>query len=179
MENLVEITYAQTGQSSATNQLGMREMQAMVYEQRHRQHLLVKAPPASGKSRAMMFVALDKLANQGIKKVIVAVPEKSIGRSFNNTNLMDYGFFADWKVSPYYNLCDSLGSETSKRKKLCEFLLPSTSAKILVCTHSTLRNAMKDIPNEQLDDVRTSAVPKRRKAGGKRRRKPDGDFGGN
>ena len=153
MENLVEITYAQTGQSSATNQLGMREMQAMVYEQRHRQHLLVKAPPASGKSRAMMFVALDKLANQGIKKVIVAVPEKSIGRSFNNTNLMDYGFFADWKVSPYYNLCDSLGSETSKRKKLCEFLLPSTSAKILVCTHSTLRNAMKDIPNEQLDDV--------------------------
>ena len=53
MENLVEITYAQTGQSSATNQLGMREMQAMVYEQRHRQHLLVKAPPASGKSRAM------------------------------------------------------------------------------------------------------------------------------
>ena len=153
MENLVEITYAQTGQSSATNQLGMREMQAMVYEQRHRQHLLVKAPPASGKSRAMMFVALDKLANQGIKKVIVAVPEKSIGRSFNNTNLMDYGFFTDWKVSPYYNLCDSLGSETSKRKKLCEFLLPSTSAKILVCTHSTLRNAMKDIPNEQLDDV--------------------------
>ncbi|MCI7359490.1 MAG: DEAD/DEAH box helicase family protein [Parabacteroides sp.] len=153
MENLVEITYAQTGKSSATNQLGMREMQAMVYEQRHRQHLLVKAPPASGKSRAMMFVALDKLANQGIKKVIVAVPEKSIGRSFNNTNLMEYGFFADWKVSPYYNLCDSLGSETSKRKKLCEFLLPSTSAKILVCTHSTLRNAMKDIPNEQLDDV--------------------------
>ena len=153
MENLVEITYAQTGQSSATNQLGMREMQAMVYEQRHRQHLLVKAPPASGKSRAMMFVALDKLANQGIKKVIVAVPEKSIGRSFNNTNLMDYGFFTDWKVSPYYNLCDSLGSETSKRKKLCEFLLPSASAKILVCTHSTLRNAMKDIPNEQLDDV--------------------------
>ena len=74
MENLVEITYAQTGQSSATNQLGMREMQAMVYEQRHRQHLLVTAPPASGKSRAMMFVALDKLANQGIKKVIVAVP---------------------------------------------------------------------------------------------------------
>ena len=66
---------------------------------------------------------------------------------------MDYGFFADWKVSPYYNLCDSLGSETSKRKKLCEFLLPSASAKILVCTHSTLRNAMKDIPNEQLDDV--------------------------
>lgn len=44
MENLVEIKYAQTGQSSATNELGMREMQAMVYEHRHRQYLLVKAP---------------------------------------------------------------------------------------------------------------------------------------
>ena len=93
MNNLVEIKYAQTGKSSNTNALGMREMQEMVYEQRHRQHLLVKAPPASGKSRAMMFVALDKLANQGIKKVIVAVPQQNIGRSFNNTELKKYGFF--------------------------------------------------------------------------------------
>lgn len=153
MENLVEIKYAQTGQSSATNELGMREMQAMVYEQRHRQYLLVKAPPASGKSRAMMFVALDKLAHQGIGKVIVAVPEQSIGRSFNNTPLSKFGFFADWQVAPYYNLCNSLGTETSKRKVLSEFLLPDTTAQILVCTHATLRNAMKDIPNEQLNDV--------------------------
>ena len=107
MENLVEIKYAQTGKSSTTDSMGMREMQAMVYEQRNRQHLLVKAPPASGKSRAMMFVALDKLAHQGIRKVIVAVPEKSIGRSFNDTDLKKYGFFADWRVTPYYNLCSS------------------------------------------------------------------------
>lgn len=153
INNLVNIQYAQTGESSATNEMGMREMQAMVYEQRQRQYLLVKAPPASGKSRAMMFVALDKLANQGIRKVIVSVPEKSIGRSFKDTKLKDYGFFEDWKVAPYYNLCDSLGSETSKRKKVHEFLLPATSAKILVCTHSTLRNAMKDVPNERLNDV--------------------------
>lgn len=153
MENLVEIKYAQTGQSSTTNELGMREMQAMVYEQRHRQYLLVKAPPASGKSRAMMFVALDKLAHQDIRKVIVAVPEQSIGRSFNNTPLSRFGFFADWQVAPYYNLCNSLGSETSKRKVLSEFLLSDTTAQILICTHATLRNAMKDIPNEQLDDV--------------------------
>lgn len=153
INNLVNIQYAQTGKSSATNEMGMREMQAMVYEQRQRQYLLVKAPPASGKSRAMMFVALDKLANQGIRKVIVSVPEKSIGRSFKDTKLKDYGFFEDWKVAPYYNLCDSLGSETSKREKVHEFLLPTTSTKILVCTHSTLRNAMKDVPNERLNDV--------------------------
>ena len=153
MENLVEIQYAQTGQSSATNDMGMREMQAIVYKQRNRQHLLVKAPPASGKSRAMMFVALDKLAHQGIRKVIVAVPEKSIGRSFKDTDLRRYGFFADWRVAPYYNLCTSSGNETSKRKKLVEFLSPLTSAQILVCTHTTLRNAMKDVPNDALNDV--------------------------
>ena len=153
VNNLVNIQYAQTGRSSATNDMGMREMQAMVYEQRNRKHLLVKAPPASGKSRAMMFVALDKLAHQGIRKVIVAVPEKSIGRSFRDTGLMKYGFFADWRVAPYYNLCDTTGNETSKRERLTEFLSPSTPAQILVCTHSTLRNAMKDVPNEWLDDV--------------------------
>lgn len=153
MENFVEIKYAQTGKSSATNEMGMREMQAMVYEQRQRQYLLVKAPPASGKSRAMMFVALDKLANQGVRKVIVSVPEKSIGRSFKDTKLKDYGFFADWHVAPYYNLCNTAGTDQSKCKKLIEFLHPSTSAQILVCTHSTLRNAMKEIPNEILNDV--------------------------
>ena len=114
MENIVNITYNQTGASSNVDALGMREMQRMVYEQRHRQYLLVKAPPACGKSRAMMFVALDKLENQGIKKVIVAVPEKTIGRSFDNTKLKEYGFFADWKVAPYFNLCS--GSEAEKKK---------------------------------------------------------------
>lgn len=153
MENLVEIQYAQTGKSSMTDELGMREMQAMVYAQRKRRHLLVKAPPASGKSRALMFVALDKLENQGIRKVIVAVPEKSIGRSFRDTDLKANGFFADWRVAPYYNLCESDAQESSKRKKVAEFLSPDTPAKILVCTHSTLRNAMKDIADERLNNV--------------------------
>ena len=82
MTNLVEVTYAQTGKSKSTNALGMREMQEKAYEGRTAQYLLLKAPPASGKSRALMFIALDKLQHQGIKKVIVAVPEKSIGASF-------------------------------------------------------------------------------------------------
>ena len=90
-KNVVEVNYHQTGKSTNTNELGMREMQARVYQHRNSQYLLVKAPPASGKSRALMFVALDKLANQGIKKVIVAVPERSIGRSFKNTELYSLG----------------------------------------------------------------------------------------
>lgn len=85
--NFVDIHYAQRGTSSNTDELGMREMQAKAYQYRDKRFLLIKAPPASGKSRALMFIALDKLVNQGIKKVVVAVPEKSIGRSFRNTDL--------------------------------------------------------------------------------------------
>lgn len=151
MENLVNISYAQTGASSNVDELGMREMQRIAYSQRHRKYLLVKAPPACGKSRAMMFIALDKLANQGIKKVIVAVPEKTIGRSFNNTDLKSHGFFADWKVAEYYNLCLP-SNETEKRKRFVEFLSPDNTNKILICTHATLRNAMKVVSDEQVND---------------------------
>src|ERR1700724_2796391 len=98
MENLVEINYHQTGQSKKTNEYGMREMQARAFDKRNSQYLLVKAPPASGKSRALMFIGLDKLINQGLKKVIVAVPERSIGSSFRSTKLTEHGFFRDWVV---------------------------------------------------------------------------------
>ncbi len=87
--NIVDVTYARTGGSVNTDAMGMREMQQRVFAKRDAQHLLIKAPPASGKSRALMFVALDKLYNQGRKKVIVAVPERSIGASFASTSLTD------------------------------------------------------------------------------------------
>lgn len=152
MNNLVEVQYAQSGKSSNTDELGMREMQTMVYAQRHRQHLLVKAPPASGKSRAMMFVALDKLANQGLKKVIVAVPQQNIGRSFKDTALKKYGFFEDWNVAPHWNLCLSAGSENSKKSIVREFLDHPTATK-LVCTHATLLNALNGVDARKLDNV--------------------------
>src|SRR5271157_3934629 len=93
-----------------TNAMGMRTMQARVYDSRQAQYLLVKAPPASGKSRALMYVGLDKLENQGLAKVIVAVPERSIGASFKSTSLTKDGFFRDWVVDPKWNLTDSAGA---------------------------------------------------------------------
>jgi len=149
--NIVDIRYQQTGESSATNELGMREMQAKAYEARNKRFLLIKAPPASGKSRALMFIALDKLYHQGIKKVVVAVPEKSIGRSFQNTSLIPFGFFADWKVAAYFNLTD-VKNEKDKKGRFVEFFHQS-SAKILVCAHATLRNGMKEINDEDFNDT--------------------------
>ena len=115
MPNIVNVTYNQTRQSTKTNSLGMRDMQARAFEVRDAQYLLLKAPPASGKSRALMFLALDKLKNQGIKKIIVAVPERSIGSSFATTYLTSDGFFADWEPNDQYNLCTP-GSDGSRSK---------------------------------------------------------------
>lgn len=148
---IVDIKYLQTGKSSAVNELGMRDMQAKAYEARNKRFLLIKAPPASGKSRALMFIALDKLAHQGMKRVVVAVPEKSIGRSFKNTKLMPYGFFADWTVAPYFNLTD-VGNEKDKKMRFIEFFRQK-SAKVLVCAHATLRNAMKELDDEEFNDT--------------------------
>ena len=146
------ISYEQTGRSTNTDSLGMREMQARVYERRQEQYLLVKAPPASGKSRAMMFVALDKLAHQGLRKVIVAVPEKSIGRSFKPTALKRYGFFEDWNVPTYFNLCDT-ENEREKVKRFKAFIEPYTTARTLVCTHATLRFALKELEDAKLNGL--------------------------
>ncbi|MBO4673835.1 MAG: DEAD/DEAH box helicase family protein [Bacteroidaceae bacterium] len=149
--NIVDIRYEQTGKATAVNEMGMREMQAKAYEARNKRFLLIKAPPASGKSRALMFIALDKLAHQGLKKVVVAVPEKSIGRSFKNTNLKEHGFFADWRVTPYYNLCD-VENEKDKKGRFVEFFHQDNSH-VLVCAHATLRNGMKEISDDCFNDT--------------------------
>jgi hypothetical protein len=77
----VSVTYAQDGSSTKSNALGMRPMQERAYQKRGEQYLPIKSPPASGKSRALMFIALDKLENQGLKQAIIVVPEKAIGSS--------------------------------------------------------------------------------------------------
>lgn len=150
MNNIVEVEYKQTGKSTQTNKYGMREMQERAFKARNAQYLLLKSPPASGKSRALMFIALDKLINQGLKRVIVAVPERAIGSSFSTTNLTDYGFFADWIPSERYNLCTP-GGEKSKVKVFKEFFF--SNERILICTHSTLRFAFEELDISEFNDT--------------------------
>ncbi len=128
----------------------MRQMQERVYNKRGEQYLLIKSPPASGKSRALMFIALDKLNNQGIKQAIITVPEKSIGSSFHNEPLTNFGFYYDWQVEPRWNLCNSPGEEGSKVKSVKAFL--ESTDKVLVCTHSTFRFAVERFGVEIFDE---------------------------
>ena len=146
----VSVNYSCSGSSKKSNELGMRVMQERAYEKRGEQYLLIKSPPASGKSRALMFIALDKLNNQGVKKAIIAVPEKSIGSSFNDEPLTKYGFYYDWHVDAKWNLCNAPGEDGSKVKSVKAFL--ESDDNILICTHATFRFAVDEFGVEVFDD---------------------------
>lgn len=146
----VSVSYARNGNSTKANALGMRPMQERAYERRGEQYLLIKSPPASGKSRALMFVALDKLHNQGLKQAIIVVPEKSIGASFNDEPLTKFGFWADWTVQPKWNLCNAPGEDGGKVNSVGAFL--ESGDKVLVCTHATFRFAVDRFGIEKFDD---------------------------
>ena len=152
-DKVFELTYGQRGSSVNTDSLGMREMQARVYKKRNSNKLLVKAPPASGKSRALMFIALDKLHNQGIKKAIIAVPERSIGKSFASVKLSDHGFPFDWYVKPENNLT-TIGSDRSKVERFIKFMRSSdASDNVIIVTHATFRFAVEDLSDADFDDT--------------------------
>ena len=146
----VSVTYACNGSSTQSNELGMRPMQERAYEKRGEQYLSIKSPPASGKSRALMFIALDKLTNQGLKQAIIVVPEKTIGASFNDEPLSRFGFWADWTVKPKWNLCYAPGEDGGKVNSVGAFL--TSDDKVLICTHATFRFAVDKFGVEAFDD---------------------------
>ncbi|MBT9444645.1 MAG: DEAD/DEAH box helicase [Hyphomonadaceae bacterium] len=151
----VSVQYQRTGASTKSNALGMRVMQERAFAYRGEQYLLIKSPPASGKSRALMFIALDKLNNQGIKQALIVVPERSIGGSFADEPLSQYGFHWNWTVKPEWNLCNAPGIDEprvaqSKVKAVKAFL--DGDDKVLVCTHATFRFAVEELGVEAFDN---------------------------
>jgi superfamily II DNA or RNA helicase len=147
----ISVTYARNSTSTKANALGMRPMQERAYEKRGEQFLLIKSPPASGKSRALMFIALDKLQHQGLKQAIIVVPEKAIGASFHDEPLTKFGFWADWRVEPKWNLCNAPGGDNGGKVNAVGTFLESTD-KVLVCTHATFRFAVDAYGVEKFDD---------------------------
>jgi superfamily II DNA or RNA helicase len=147
----ISVSYARNGSSTRANALSMRPMQERAYEKRGEQYLLIKSPPASGKSRALMFIALDKLQNQGLKQAIIVVPEKAIGASFYDEPLSKFGFWADWHVEPRWNLCNAPGSDNGGKVRAVRAFLESGD-KVLVCTHATFRFAVDEYGVEKFDN---------------------------
>lgn len=151
----ISVAYQRTGASTKSNAMGMRAMQERAYQKRGEQYLLIKSPPASGKSRALMFIALDKLHNQGVKQAVIVVPERAIGASFSDEPLSKFGFYSDWIVEPRWNLCNAPGVDDarvakSKVKAVGEFL--ASGDRVLVCTHATFRFAVDELGVAAFDD---------------------------
>lgn len=95
-----------------------------------------------------MFIALDKLNNQGVKQAIIVVPERSIGGSFANEPLTEFGFYWDWQVEPQWNLCNAPGIDEprvakSKVEAVRKFL--DSNDQVLICTHATFRFAFEEL----------------------------------
>lgn len=144
----IEARYSASGESTKTDSLGMRPMQSRVFRWSAEQYILLKSPPASGKSRALMFTALEKLKQSQVKRVVVSVPERTIGSSFRSQLLTKQGFHSDWLLLPELDLC-SAESEAGKTKRLEAFL--TSGLGVTVCTHSTLRRVFQKTGAELFD----------------------------
>ena len=162
MTKITLMEYGRTGKSTTTDELGMRPMQARAWERRGEPYLLIKSPPASGKSRAVMYIALDKLNRQKLRKVIVTVPQAVIGASFAAEKLTESDFTHDWKINPKWDLCDEdsyrVGNGDTpddgvKVKKVGKFLeSESDDDRILLCAHATFRRAVDKLGLERFDN---------------------------
>ena len=129
-------------------------MQERAFEKRGEQYLLIKSPPASGKSRALMFIALDKLQNQGVKQAIIVVPERSIGAQLRRRAAVEVRFLGDWEVKPQWNLCNAPGGDEPRRDQGQggRGVSRKYRQRVLVCTHATFRFAVDELGVEAFDN---------------------------
>ena len=126
-------------------------MQERAYEKRGEQYLLIKSPPASGKSRALMFIALDKLQNQGLRQAIIVVPEKSIGASFDDEPLTQVRLLGRLDRRARNGTCATRRRDDGGKVNSVGAFLESAD-KVLVCTHATFRFAVDKFGVEAFDD---------------------------
>ena len=82
-KELAGIELHTTGSSVSANSMGMREMQARWTKKLTNSMSSLKSPPASGKSRACEFITLKKLNEGQVQKAIIAIPERSIAKSYH------------------------------------------------------------------------------------------------
>ena len=97
-----------------------------------------------------MFIAIDKIEKQKLKKAIIVVPERSIGASFNDEPLRKNGFWSDWVVRPKWNLCNAPGTDGGKVGAINEFL--ESEDKNLICTHASFRFAVEKYGVKNFDN---------------------------
>ncbi len=131
----------------------MRSNQAYVYQHhRNDQFCIIREPPGAGKSTTIKYVHGYDLRNDPRRKLIIAVPQTLIEKTFRRV-LLNYSpidkFKLQWDVG--YNLCD--GNEEQKVAQIVKFLKTKKfpqgiHERIMVCTHRALAMAYKRISDD-------------------------------
>ena len=99
-----------------------------------------------------MFIALDKLTNQGLKQAIIVVPEKAIGASFDDEPLTQYGFCGRLAGRAEMEPVQRAGCGQRRQGQGGRLAFLQSDAKVLVCTHATFRFAVDEFGVEAFDD---------------------------
>lgn len=94
-------------------------MQEKAWSGLSEQYLLIKSPPAFGKSQALMLIALDK------RQALIVVRERWTGASCSDEPLSHSGFPCDRHAKPQWNLSNTPGTMSRAR--------PSGRSKRLEC----------------------------------------------
>ena len=84
----------------------MRPMQERAWAKRGEQYLLIKSPSASGKSRALMFIALDKVHNQGLRQALIVAAHRELIHKIGITNARVEARIADARHQPTFLMAD-------------------------------------------------------------------------
>ncbi|WDE98528.1 integrase repeat-containing protein [Lentisphaera profundi] len=121
---------------------GLRPFQNQVYEHRDEKIIVINAMTGAGKSICSQTIALYKLAEEQVKRVIIAVPQKSIGVNFREYPVKAFEHAEKYHVS--LDLID--GTDTTSRLK--QFFKSGTG--ICICTHASLVSAQVNV--DQFDD---------------------------
>lgn len=104
---------------------------------------ILLAPTGSGKSTLLKALALTAMRRDPSLKVIIAVPQMLIARSFAQDDLLIDGKPARWHVAEQHRLIGTNDNVT----RLVDFL-KSGDGRTLICTHQTLVLAHQKLMNE-------------------------------
>jgi hypothetical protein len=117
--------------------------------------MIVTQPPGSGKSTLVKFVHAFDLINNPNRKLVIAVPQTVIAKTFRRVVLKyDSGNELEWDVG--YDLCGEI--QQSKISEIVRFLKMQTYPKglherVLICSHAALAIAYDRVRQDDIREI--------------------------
>ncbi len=121
-----------------------------------KQHWIVNAPTGSGKSNILLGLSIDALKNDKDHLVILACPQKEIGKGFFKRIWKIDGI--DTTIRDNNQLCgDKLFTDTGKVERLKDFIEGKRHShetdRMIVCTHATLSFVLERVDKSKMKNI--------------------------